>query len=545
MLSMIVRKGKKRSALGRVFMAAGSNEPPVSLPAALLERFRDKPGLWMKSLYDQIEVHKFIRLRQRYIINRHNRIRLRYVTSVAGCFMAAGFMAFGGISAPQMGGLLGGAAQYAGALQPAAGEEGIIQQAAVTPNVNVPGVLKERISDSMRRASLVIQKAPKKNYEEIEIGRGDTLAGVLQTAGLNSADSYQTVKALSEQYDPRGVKPGQKLSVHFEPGTQEGERGAFTKMVMQVDPVREIVVSRSGDTFKTAMSEKKLVKNTYAGKAKIETSLYGSAARAGIPSQVIAEMIRIYSWNIDFQRDIQPGDKIEVMYEAEETEDGEYAKFGNVLYANLTVGGREVPIYRYELADGRIDYFQPDGLSIRNTLMKTPIDGARISSGFGMRRHPVLGYSKMHKGMDFAAPTGTPIYAAGDGVLEYAGRFSSYGNYIRIRHNSQLKTAYAHMHRLGKGMSVGKRVRQGEVIGYVGTTGRSTGPHLHYEVMVNNKAVNPRSVNLPTGEQLIGRDLQRFKSTIGGMYQQYVSLVDGMKLASGNMFFTGSAKGLN
>lgn len=545
MLSMIIGRSKRRSVLGRVFMAAASNESPVPLPAALLERFRDKPGLWMKSLYDQIEVHKFIRLRQRYIINRHNRIRLRYVTSVAVCFIAAGFTAFGGGSIPQAGGFLSGTAQYASALQPAAGEEGVIQQAAVAPNVNVPGVLKERISDSMRRASLVIQKAPKKNYEEIEIGRGDTLAGVLQTAGLNSADSYQTVKALSEKYDPRGVKPGQKLSVHFEPGTEEGERGAFTKMVMQVDPVREIVVSRSGDAFKTAMSEKKLVKNTYAGKAKIETSLYGSAARAGIPSQVIAEMIRIYSWNIDFQRDIQPGDKIEVMYEAEETEDGEYAKFGNVLYANLTVGGREVPIYRYQTADGRVDYFQPDGLSIRNTLMKTPIDGARISSGFGMRRHPVLGYSKMHKGMDFAAPTGTPIYAAGDGVLEYAGRFSSYGNYIRIRHNSQLKTAYAHMHRLGKGMSVGKRVRQGEVIGYVGTTGRSTGPHLHYEVMVNNKAVNPRSVNLPTGEQLIGRDLQRFKSVIGDVYQQYVSLVDGMKLASGNMFFTGSAKGLN
>lgn len=499
----------------------------------------------MKSLYDQIEVHKFIRLRQRYIINRNNRIRLRYVTSVAVCFIAVGFTALGGGSIPQVGGLLGGVTQYASALQPAAGEEGVIPQAAVTPNVNVPGVLKERISDSMRRASLVIQKAPKKNYEEIEIGRGDTLAGVLQTAGLNSADSYQTVKALSEKYDPRGVKPGQKLSVHFEPGTEEGERGAFTKMVMQIDPVREIVVSRNGDSFKTAVSEKELVKNTYAGKAKIETSLYGSAARAGIPSQVIAEMIRIYSWNIDFQRDIQPGDKIEVMYEAEETEDGEYAKFGNVLYANLTVGGREVPIYRYETADGRADYFQPDGLSIRNTLMKTPIDGARISSGFGMRRHPVLGYSKMHKGMDFAAPTGTPIYAAGDGVLEYAGRFSSYGNYIRIRHNSQLKTAYAHMHRLGKGMSVGKRVRQGEVIGYVGTTGRSTGPHLHYEVMVNNKAVNPRSVNLPTGEQLVGKDLQHFKSIIASVHQQYVSLVDGMKLASANMFFTGSAKGLN
>jgi murein DD-endopeptidase MepM/ murein hydrolase activator NlpD len=547
MLSMLIgRRDKRRSGLSRIFLAAASNQPPLPLPAGLLERLRDKPGLWMKSLYDKIEAHKYIRLRQRYIINRQNRIRLRYVTSVAACFIAAGITAFGDISAPRVSRFNDySSANYASTIKPASGSEEAVQYAVAAPNIDVPGVLKERISDSMRRASLVIQKAPKKNYEEIEIGRGDTLAGVLQDAGLNSTDSYQAVKALSAQYDPRGVKPGQKLSVHFKPGTTEDERGEFTKMVIQVDPVKEIVVSKSGDTFKTAMSEKKLVKNTYAGKAKIETSLYGSAARAGIPSQVIAEMIRIYSWNIDFQRDIQPGDKIEVMYEAEETEDGEYAKFGNVLYANLTVGGREVPIYRYEMADGRIDYFQPDGMSTRKTLMKTPIDGARISSGYGLRRHPVLGYNKMHKGIDFAAPTGTPIYAAGEGVLEYAGRFSSYGNYIRIRHNSKLKTAYAHMHRLAKGMSVGKRVHQGDVIGYVGTTGRSTGPHLHYEVMVNNATVNPRSVTLPTGEQLTGKELQRFKSKIAGMHQQYVSLVDGMKLASGSMFFPDSAKGLN
>jgi murein DD-endopeptidase MepM/ murein hydrolase activator NlpD len=349
---------------------------------------------------------------------------------------------------------------------------------------------------------------------------------------------------MKEHVDPRAVKVGQKLNVYFKPVKGE-ENGEFNKLVMNVDPIKEVTVSRDGDKFKTELSEKKLVKNTYAGRAEIETSLYGSAARAGIPSQVIAEMIRIYSWNIDFQRDIQPGDKIEVMYEAEETEDGEYAKFGNVLYANLTVGGKDVPIYRFETTDGRVDYFQPSGMSIRNTLMKTPIDGARISSGFGMRHHPVLGYNKMHKGIDFAAATGTPIYAAGDGVLEYAGRFSSYGNYIRIRHNSQLKTAYGHMHRLAKGMKIGERVHQGEVIGYVGSTGRATGPHLHYEVLVNNSQVNPKSVNLPTGEQLAGKELNKFKSQMASLHQQYVSLADGLKLAATSLFFPGSSKGLN
>ena len=182
------------------------------------------------------------------------------------------------------------------------------------------------------------------------------------------------------------------------------------------------------------------------------------------------------------------------------------------------------------MENGRVDYFGADGTSTRKTLMKTPIDGARISSGFGMRRHPVLGYTKMHKGMDFAASVGTPIYAAGDGKVEYAGRFSSYGNYVRISHNSKLKTAYAHMLRLA--VKVGARVKQGQIIGYVGTTGRSTGPHLHYEVMVNSKQVNPNSVDLPTGEQLVGKDLRRFKSFVNTVKQQYVSLSHGQKFAA-------------
>lgn len=494
----------------------------------------------MTSLNNTIALHRVLRLRHRHIFTRHDRIRLRYVAGTAVCAAVGLFSIFSDTGSAVFSRLYGNPAAYYAALNPAGGEDGGNYTVSSLASPGLSTVIQDRVSDGMRRASLAIQKAPKKDYQDIEIGRGDTLAGVLQEAGVGGNDAYEVVKALSKHYDPRGVKPGQKLSVHFKPGTED----VFTKMTMQVDPIKEITILKDGEKFAAEMSEKKLVKNTYAGKAEIETSLYGSAARAGIPSAVIADMIRIYSWNIDFQRDIQPGDKMEVMYEAEETEDGEYAKFGNILYANLTVGGKDVQIYRYEMADGRVDYFQPNGFSIRKTLMKTPIDGARISSGFGLRRHPVLGYNKMHKGVDFAAPTGTPIYAAGDGILEYAGRFSSYGNYIRIRHNSQLKTAYAHMHRLGKGMKVGARVGQGDVIGYVGTTGRSTGPHLHYEVMLNSKPVNPKSVNLPTGEQLTGKDFQKFKSYINTIHQQYVSRSEGMKFAQ-NFFFPGNAKGLN
>lgn len=264
-------------------------------------------------------------------------------------------------------------------------------------------------------------------------------------------------------------------------------------------------------------------------------SLYGSAAKMGIPQSVVAQAIKIYSQNIDFQRDIRQGDKLEVMYDSYETEDGYVAKTGDVIYAKLTLNGREIPLYRYKDSSGRLDYYSPEGRSIRRTLMKTPIDGARMSSGYGMRRHPVLGYTKMHKGVDFAAPIGTPIFASGDGVIEKAGRFSSYGNYIRIRHNGQLSTAYAHLSRIK--VSPGARVRQGDVIGLVGNTGRSTGPHLHYEILVNGRHVNPNSVNLPVGENLQGKELKRFKQEVRGVEQQFAELYQGQKFA-----FLGSDK---
>ena len=396
---------------------------------------------------------------------------------------------------------------------------------------DVAQILKSGVSSGIRKASFALQKPEKPRFKELEVRSGDTVAGLLQEAGLSGQEAYYAVKALSKYYDVRKVKSGQKIDVHFKSG-DDGEL-EFSKMAMKLDPVKEVSVERDGpEKFQAELSEKELFPRTYARKANIQTSLYGSAARASIPSSVIAEMIRIYSWNIDFQRDIRSGDKIEVLYEAFETEDGEFSRYGNVLFANLHVRGRDFPIYRFEMDDGRIDYFEPEGISIRKTLMKTPVDGARISSGFGLRRHPVLGYNKMHKGMDFAAPTGTPIYAAGDGIVEHAGRKGSYGNYVRIRHNSKLKTAYAHMHKIKSSVKVGTRVRQGQVIGTVGTTGRSTGPHLHYEVLLSGKQVNPRSVNLPTGEQLAGKQLKRFKSLLGNVRQQYVSLSRGLKFAS-------------
>lgn len=370
------------------------------------------------------------------------------------------------------------------------------------------------------------------DQKTVKIGSGDTLTGVLSRAGLSNDEAYQVVAAVRKHVNPRSLKPGQTLNIKFDPASpgKDNDSGfQFASLNMAVDPLRTVSVARDDeDSYEVKMHEKATQKHLYAQEATVQNSLFGSAAKAGIPAAVISEAIRVYSWDIDFQRDIRQGDKIQVMYEQYETEDGVKIKTGNIVYAKLVMGDQEVPIYRYEMKDGRVDYFQPNGRSIRKTLMKTPVDGARVSSGYGFRRHPILGYNKMHKGVDFAASTGTPIYAAGDGVVQKAGRANGYGNYVRIRHNSELSTAYGHMSRIA--VKAGTRVRQGQVIGYVGMTGAATGPHLHYEVLVRNAQVNPRGLNLPTGEILAGNELKLFQAHARGIDRDFVS-AQGTKIA--------------
>lgn len=468
-------------------------------------------------------------LRRRYFFNQNNRLRMRYQLLGLGSFFCAGLAMFSGrydgqtarYDVPQK------AEAYTVShadISPAAGEAN--NSANQAQQSNQPSAMMH-----LHKAALALAKPPEPKEIDLSVKSGDTLAGLLQEAGLTSSDAYYSVKALSAHFDPRKVKVGQEIRVHKSP--DESGAMVYDQLVFNIDPVRYVSVKRGADgEFTASLTEKEVAFDNHAKKAEIETSLYGSAARAGIPPQVIAELIRVYSWSVDFQRDIRRGDKIEVLYSTKTTDDGDFVGYGDISYASLTVGGRVMPIYRYEQKDGSVDYFDPKGLSVRKTLMKTPVDGARLSSGFGMRKHPVLGYSKMHKGTDFAAPTGTPIYAAGDGTIEYAGRKGSYGNYVRLRHNSTLKTAYAHMHNIAKGMGTGKRVKQGDVIGYIGATGRVTGPHLHYEVLVNNVQVNPNRVDLPVGEQLKNAELERFKALKGATDQEYASLVGDLKVAT-------------
>ncbi|CBS88303.1 putative peptidase [Azospirillum lipoferum 4B] len=364
----------------------------------------------------------------------------------------------------------------------------------------------------------------------LSIGRGDTLMDLLTEAKVSTNDAHDAVAALREVYNPRRLQVGQRVTVLFEP--RRGGARKFVGFEFAPDPLRSVSIARKGDTgFTSSQIEKPVTRKPVAAQGVIRSSLFEAGAQAGVPISVMMAFLQNFSYDVDFQRDLQPGDRFEVMYEKLVTADGKEAGEGELLYASLTLSGDDMPIYRFKTRDGRIDYYNDEGESIRRALLRTPIDGARITSGFGMRRHPILGFSKMHKGVDFGAPSGTPIYAAGRGTIELAERNSSYGNYVRIRHNTEISTAYAHMSRFAKSIRRGARVEQGDIIGYVGSTGRSTGPHLHYEVLKAGHQVNPRSVDLPTGEKLEGRELQNFQQARRAIDKLFEESRGGLQLA--------------
>ena len=289
----------------------------------------------------------------------------------------------------------------------------------------------------------------------------------------------------------------------------------LASIALDVAPDRDVVVTRGEDgIFLPSVVDRPLERILQRTVGTIDSNLYDTALAAGMPNQVLMEMVHIFSFDVDFQREIQRGDRFEVLYEAVFNKAGEFVENGPILYAALEVGEREVELFRFESEEGPADYLDAKGASVRKALMRTPINGARLSSGYGMRRHPILGYNKKHLGVDFAAPTGTPIYAGGDGTITMLGWHGNFGKYIRIRHNSTYSTGYAHLNGYAKGMKRGKRVRQGQVIAYVGSTGMSTGPHLHYEVMRGNKRINPMTLKLPSGRKLEGRELAAFRQQV-------------------------------
>ncbi|WP_421880264.1 peptidoglycan DD-metalloendopeptidase family protein [Pacificispira sp.] len=358
---------------------------------------------------------------------------------------------------------------------------------------------------------------------EIEIAPGDTLMSVLQDAGIDRPVAYRAIEALSEVFDPRGLRPKQTMEVDIMPPLPNGV-SRLAELRFHPDGLRDVIVSPEGEGFTATESVRSLTDHVVRTDGQIDSSLYVAARDAGVPVRVLGSLINIFSFDVDFQREVQPGDRFSLMFSEKRTDDGETVDFGSILVAEMTVGGTLKRFYQFQDDDGRIDYYDAKGQSVRRALLRTPVEGARISSGFGKRKHPILGYTKMHKGLDFAAPSGTPIYAAGDGVVEAAGWNGGYGRYIRIRHNGTYSTAYAHLSRIDSRVKPGARVDQRQIIGYVGTSGRSTGPHLHYEVHVNGRQTNPLGVKLPTGKTLAGAELARFERVRAEIEQQYAAI---------------------
>ncbi len=359
----------------------------------------------------------------------------------------------------------------------------------------------------------------------LTVAPGDTLMAMLVDEGIERRQAHSAIAALSKIFRPRNLRPKQDVFLTARLPLAADQSASLLKIELVASVERDFVVTRLDNSgYNVVAIDHPLTRSLAFAEGGIGSSLYAAAVDAEVPLSVLAELIQIFSFDVDFQRDIRRGDGFSLVYARYRDETGLVVRDGKIEVAAMTLGRKAMRFYRFETADGQVDYYDAKGRSARKALLRTPIDGARMSSRFGMRRHPILGYNKMHRGLDFAAPRGTPIFAAGNGIVERAGRYGAYGKYVRLRHNGMYKTAYAHLSRYGKRIRAGRRVKQGQVIGYVGTTGRSTGPHLHYEVLRNNGRVNPQKIKLPTGRKLGGRALAKFREKVQLLERQYVAL---------------------
>ena len=351
---------------------------------------------------------------------------------------------------------------------------------------------------------------------------GDTMLKILADVGADEKDVFTILTAMKKVFNPKAIATGDhitikyKVKISYDSKQLETEGSADRKAIINSveiapSPEQQIVVSRKEDgEYDAREVQVKLLRYVSRYFGTLKNGLFVDGVEAGISPTSMMNMINLYSYDVDFQRDIRGGDKFEMLVESFYTEDGKKIKDGNVLFSSLTLQNRAIDIYMHKV-DGKIEYFDAKGNSVRKSLLRTPINGARVSSTFGMRRHPILGYSKMHKGTDFAASTGTPILAAGSGTITYFGVKGGYGNFVQIRHTPDYSTAYGHASKFNKKFRVGSPVKQGDVIAYVGTTGRSTGPHLHFELLYKGTQINPAKVKTTSGLRLSGKELARFE----------------------------------
>jgi len=341
------------------------------------------------------------------------------------------------------------------------------------------------------------------------VSAGESLEGILGKIEIDNNEKKKLIDFVIRNKIKIKLYENQKIVFHID----NLDKKNITKINVPINRKKDLIIFLdSNNLYSYTEMIKKLSVNLVYKENFISNSLYKAAIEKKIDPNIIVQFAQIYGFQVDFQRDIRKNDGFQIVYEEFKNENNKTVDFGNILYANLILQGKSLELYHFRSDNEKInDHFEPNGQSIKKTLMKTPINGARLSSGYGKRKHPILGYTKMHTGTDFAAPTGTPIMASGTGVVLKAGWCGGGGNCVKIKHNSTYSTVYAHMSKFARGIKKGVRVSQGQIIGYVGSTGMSTGPHLHYEVIQNGKKINSQTLKLPSGKKLKGKLREDFE----------------------------------
>ena len=350
--------------------------------------------------------------------------------------------------------------------------------------------------------------APRYKNIDHKISSGETFDKILNNYSIPNEEINQIKSKLNSDYDINNLKPNLVIKITID----QSNNKKITSFLFPVSRTEKIQLTRNLDSnfFEKKIIITNLNKRIIFKEGKIIQSLYKTAIDLNVQPNVIIEFARIYGFQVDFQRDIRKNDNFQIMYEVFEDDDGKIFETGNIIFADLKLSGKNNALYYFE-KKGSEGHYDENGKSVEKALMKTPINGARLSSAFGMRKHPIDGFNKMHRGTDFAAPMGTPIMASGSGLITRARWCGGGGNCIKIKHNSTYETIYAHMKNFARGIKEGIRVKQGQIIGYVGSTGKSTGPHLHYEVVVNGKKVNSQRLMLPSGKTLKGKEREIFE----------------------------------
>ncbi len=369
--------------------------------------------------------------------------------------------------------------------------------------------LKQIESQPITEAAPTAPIPQEPSYKETSytLKKSETLLRLLRRAGISNSNAHAAINQLKNVTDLRKLRAGQKIEISVDISDQDKIHTLKIR-----DTFSEVaIVEARGASYDAKRIPVETVPITQLVTGVISDSLYLSSKRAGLPDKIIVELIRMLSFDVDFEREIRVGDSFEIYYERNYAPKYDDIENTRILSAKIGLEKRTLNALYFQEENGDEGYYDLNGESTRRALMKTPLDVAVVTSSYGRRKHPVLGYTRMHKGADFRARTGTPIMAAGDGIIEMAARNGSYGNYIRIRHNGSYKTAYAHLSKYGRGIKKGRRVKQGQIIGYAGATGRVTAAHLHYEVLYNGKQVNPLTLKLPTGKTLKGKSLEEFQ----------------------------------